>query len=86
MMDNRPFPRWEFVTDGCGRSGDKGYDYYIDKDRYIAQVKYDGSARKWRCATSDTIRAQIVSGTGDLFDTREQAMEAAEDRCNRVAE
>jgi hypothetical protein len=49
MASNVIFPRWEFVTGGCGRGhqSEKAHQYYIDAYEYVHEVKYDRSARKW---------------------------------------
>jgi hypothetical protein len=43
------YPRWEFVTGGCGHGQwpDKACQYYIDADRYLHEIRYDRSARNW---------------------------------------
>jgi hypothetical protein len=42
-------PRWEFVTGDCGHGhrSEKAYQYYVDADYYLHEIRYDRSARKW---------------------------------------
>ena len=48
-MNNRTDPRWEFVIGGCGHGhrSEKAYQYYVDADRYLRDIRYDRSARNW---------------------------------------
>jgi hypothetical protein len=43
------YPRWEFVTGGCGHGhrSEKAYQYYVDADHYLHDIRYDRSARNW---------------------------------------
>jgi len=42
-MKKPKYPRWEFVTGGCGRGhrSAKVYLYYVAPDQYTAEVRYD---------------------------------------------
>jgi hypothetical protein len=43
------YPRWEFVTGGCGHGhrSEKSYGYYVDSELYLYDIRYDRSARNW---------------------------------------
>jgi hypothetical protein len=65
--EQQPYPKWFFITDGCGYSKWKSYCYHVSPTEYTYEVWYNRSLRRWD-----------LKDTGKTYATRANAMRAAE--------